>query len=281
LKNFIFKYIFVLMVFFSHLFSATIVFESFDDREYDAPLSIFNKDSTGSGGGYNIVFSSNPAISGWSIQADHAQSGFSVVGILSDLESFLDEGLYIRYWIRYSTNYSFPEDQGEFDNVKMLKFAGTGEFGYPDLEFIYKSSGNGGPSGLQLVWDTESGQTGGTGISSVSIGQTMSKDSWHKIEVYMEVPNSGNSSLHVQINDFDVYLTDDADIKAPASLYTGTKQFLSIRASNHPPPGQGLWWLENITIVHNEGNLCNSEPPEPSGNIELPPSKPSGLKVSK
>ena len=266
---------------FQYLYSSTIVFESFNDRQYGYPLVIFNKDSTGSGDGYNLIYVVGRGDVGFCLQGNHAESGMSVTAMIGNLEMMLDEGIYIRYWVKYSNNYSFPADEGDFDNLKMLKFAGTGEYGYPDLEFIYKNTGGGGPSNLQLVWDTQSGNPGGTGVGDISLKQAMNKDIWHKIEIYMEVPNTGNSFLHVQVNDIDVYQTDNADIKSPASLYTGTKQFASIRASNLPPAGSGLWYIDDITILHDEGDRCNSEPPEPSNGEILPPRKPAGVKVTR
>jgi hypothetical protein len=164
-----------------------------------------------------------------------------------------------------------------FENLKMFKL---GEPGAPvinghDIEFIYKSTA-GGPKHLQLFWIKNDGSiTGGTGTGSIAIGSAMWKDEWHKIEIYLKI--AATSEVHVQIDDVDVYKNTDADINLPLSAYSGTQQFMSIRATNHPPSGHGYWYTDNITIVHNDGNLCKNEPAEPGARTTL--SAPKNLRI--
>jgi hypothetical protein len=122
-----------------------------------------------------------------------------------------------------------------------------------DIEFIYKSTA-GEPKRLQLVWIKNDGSiTIGTGAGSIAIGSPMHKAERHKIEIYLKI--AATSKVHVQINGVDVYKSANADINVPLSAYSGTQQFMSIRATNYPPYGQWFCYSDNITIVYDEGNL--------------------------
>lgn len=226
-----------------------VVHEDFNDRLYMKPLVFYNA-------GADVVYNSAEALgaNGNCLQWNHSTS-MTGIGILENLGSYLQNGVYIRYWVKYSPTYYFPGDEGVFDNIKMLKFAGGG-----DIEFIYKDTA-GGPKRLQLYWITSTSTVGGTGTGSVAIPSLFAKGVWHKIEIYMRLGTP--SVVHVQIDDGNVYHNTNADISLPASAYT-ISQFMSTRASNHPPDGHGIWYTDNITVAHNEGDLCDREPAEPS-----------------
>ncbi|OFZ39779.1 MAG: hypothetical protein A2504_12365 [Bdellovibrionales bacterium RIFOXYD12_FULL_39_22] len=228
-----------------------LVNENFNDRSYAAPLSYY----TGTAYDYPINYQQNE--SDYSLQFDHSNSGSSGIGTISNLENYLEDGIYFRYWVNYPESYYFPGDMGTFDNLKMLKIAGTSG----DIEFIYKDSAGGGPKSLQLYWNNSIGDLGGTRTGTVPLGQTLTKGVWHKIEIYIKI--AAPSVVHVQIDDYNVYQNTNADINLPASGYTGTQQFMSVRAGNSgtPEAGHGIWYHDNVTIISGGGDLCDEEPP--------------------
>jgi|SRR3989339_376436 len=254
-----------------NLYAGTLISEDFNDQQYSAPLSLVPViDGQVVGLIYSTSTSYGPG-AGASIEVDHSTGDVSAS--LQELGTYLDEGVYFRYRVFYPDTYYFPGDEAIFENVKMLKFAGAVNC---DIEFIYKNT-EGGPESLQLYWFKEDATCcGGTGSGAVSIPQKMNKGVWHKIEIYTLVAET--STVHVQIDDNDVYVNTDADIRFPASLYN-VAGFISIRASNYPSPGHGIWYFDNITVVHNEGDLCDREPPEPGAVLadSEPPRAPSGL----
>lgn len=249
-----------------------LIDEDFNDQSYSSPLRLFVYDAYDQDVPYSTVH--RRGSEGYSIEVDHASG--DIMAMLSDLHTHLDDGIYFRYWVYYPSSYMFPGEEGLFENVKLFKIAGTGE-GASDVEFVYKSSTNPAynycPTRVQLYWvPLESGSPGlgGTGTGSTLIAEDylgnpyLSKDCWHKIEIYAHVPDTGNSTIHLQIDDVDVYKNTNADVKTPASSYTGTQQFISIRASNAPPAGHGTWYFDDIYVASGEGNLCDSEEEDPS-----------------
>jgi hypothetical protein len=239
----------------------TLVSENFNDRAYGSPLTFYNVSA------YNadIVWDSANAIggSGYCLRWDHTNASAGI-GILENFASNVGRGVYIRYWVNYASNYVFPAEQGDFDNLKMFKLASGGGLTNYDIEFIYKDTGNGGPASLQLFWVTGAGSTegSGTGTGAASLGGTMAKGRWHKIEIYIQIASP--SVVHVQVNDRDVYRNTNANILLPASAYTGAQQFQSIRASgSRTPAGRGFWYTDNVTVIAGEGDRCSSEPAEP------------------
>jgi len=264
-----------LILLFNSSFSTILVHENFDDQSYTSPLEIKHI----FGGQWFYDRNNNHGANGFSIRGDHSQG--DLIAILKNLSFYLDKGIYFRYWVKYSENYLFPGDLGTFENLKMFKIAG----GNANIEFIYKQTGSGGPHKLQLYWVREStGEaSGGTGNSEVDLFQGnnrdfignkfLTKNVWHKIEIYIKISNDGtndgSSIVHVQVDDSDVYINNDADIMLPASIYNDANQFISIRANVSPPPGHGFWFIDDITVVYNEGDLSNNEPPEPS-NVHKP-----------
>lgn len=266
------------LIFTASAFCQTLVSENFDDRAYTPPLSLV----------YDFV---NPVPysntirhggSGYSVQFDHTIGGMHCHADLDNLTSVISDGVYFRYYVYYPDSYRFPGEEGLFENLKLLKFASGGGLTDYDIEFIYKNSNDGGPSSLQLFWINQNGELGGTKVGAVSLNQTLNKNQWHKIEIYMQIASP--SIVRVQINDINVYSNTNADIRLPASAYSGSRQFSSVRASNSTPSsGHGTWYIDDITVVHNEGDLCDNEPPEPGTatpcNAE-PPSDIIGLSKS-
>ncbi|HLE11053.1 MAG: hypothetical protein A2504_01855 [Bdellovibrionales bacterium RIFOXYD12_FULL_39_22] len=227
-----------------------LVDEDFNDMNYGAPLSYY----TGIAYDEPIIYHSENT--GYSIQFSHS-TALAGIGTLLDLSNYLGDGVYFRYFVNYPEDYYFPGDMGMFDNLKMLKISGSSG----DIEFIYKDSSSGGPKSLQLYWINNSGvATGGTGAASVSLGKTLSKGEWHKIEIYIKIATP--SIVHVQVDDYDVYKNNDADIRLPSSGYGDAEQFMSVRASNSgiPPEGHGNWFHDDITIIYNGGDLCDTGP---------------------
>ena len=260
-----------LFLFACNSYAATLISEDFNDQQYSAPLSLT---PVIDGRIVPLIYSTSTSYgpgAGASIEVDHSTGDVSAA--LNGLGTYLDEGVYFRYWVFYPDTYYFPGDEGLFENVKMLKFAGQDN---TDIEFIYKDTA-GGPESLQLYWfKADATCCGGTGTGNVGIPRKMNKGVWHKIEIYTLVAET--SAVHVQIDDQNVYYNTDADIRFPASLYT-VAGFISIRASNYPSPGHGIWYFDNITVVHDEGDLCDVEPPEPGAAVSdnEPPAAPSGL----
>lgn len=239
--------------------SETIISEDLNDASYSSPLLFYNV--TGYDANLKYVKGGPFSDSGNCLEWNHSQS-YAGLAMLGNFHQYVDDGVYIRYWVKFDTNYLFPAELGDFDNFKMFKLAGNS--GY-DIEFIYKNTSS-GPSNLQLYWMTPSGSVGGTKTGNVSMGQTMEKGKWHKIEIYIKVGNP--SQIHVQINDKDVYENLNADINLPATAYTGTQQFQSLRVGSTPSSSQAIWYTDNYTVIHNEGDLTNNEPPEPSGGSQ-------------
>jgi hypothetical protein len=262
---------FICLYFCVNAFGETVVSENFDDKTYSSPISFYNV----AGYDANIVYDASQALAGkgYCLKFDHHDGYLAGLGILSGIPTYIANGMYIRYWVKYSTAYDFPGDRSAFDNLKMFKIWNT--------EFIYKNT-SGGPSALQLYWKRASSGTftGGTGTGSASLGKTMAKGAWHKIEIFMHVKSSG-SSVHVQVDDYNVYQSSNADLSLPASSYSQTNQIISTLASSagRPAAGRGYWYVDNITIIKGEGDRCNNEPPEPGGTTSFVPNPPTGLAV--
>jgi hypothetical protein len=172
--------------------------------------------------------------------------------------------VYFRYYVYYPSTYYWPGEEALFENVKMFNLAG--DIGW-DIEFIYKSSAVNGPDSLQLYWYGADGTITGNGTvsGSATLGSTLDDDAWHKVEIYIKIGTAyADQAIHVQVDDYDVYedTGESVNFRLPASAYTGTQQFISLRASNSPSAGHGVWYFDNITAVSAEGDLCDNEPSE-------------------
>ncbi|MEF3691443.1 MAG: hypothetical protein V3574_00105 [Candidatus Moraniibacteriota bacterium] len=122
----------------------------------------------------------------------------------------------------------------------------------------------------------------GTGTGSTTLGSRLDNGEWHKIEIYMKLGTSYlEQSIHLQIDDYDVYQDagEGVNFLLPASLYIDCTQFASIRATNRPPFERGYYYFDDVTIVYNEGDLCDNEPIEPVSIDLIPPLSPTGLGV--
>jgi hypothetical protein len=254
-------------------FCSTIISEDFNDKNYSSPLLFYNV----TGYDQNLVWDSGNAVgsSGYCLKFDHSQGYLAGIGVLSGFSQHVDEGVYIRYWVKYDSNYQFPAERDKFENLKMFKLAG--DIGW-DIEFIYKDTANGGPSYLQLFWNKQSNSSV---LSNTTrpLNQTIQKGVWHKIEIFIKI--APTSAVHVQVNDKDIYNSTNADIRLQASAYSSSQQFISVLASSagRPPAGRGYWHVDNVTIAKGEGDRCNNEPPEPGGTPSFMPNPPTGLTV--
>jgi len=274
------KYLSILIIVFfvfagRYCHAVTLVSEDFNDTDYSAPLSYYTGTGYDDDGIVYVTEDVNGA--GHSLRLRHI-SGVSGIGVLNGMQNHLGDGIYFRYWMKYPASYLFPGERGEFENLKMLKISGAAG----DIEFIYKDSDNGGPKALQLFWFGIDGATtgNGTGTGATTLGQTLSKDVWHKIEIYIRI--SSQSAVHVQVDDIDVFQDANANILLPATVYTSAQQFISVCATTQPTDGHNEFYNDNITIVAGEGDLCANEPTEPG--VPLPatpaaPAAPANLRV--
>lgn len=253
------KILFIILLLCGTAHATTIVDETFDDQAYVSPLTFYNSCDPYEGYNVGITYSSSIARGGTGYSLIGSHIGGDISGHLTNIENYYNGGIYIRYYVYYPSSYSWPGETGVFDNVKMAKFAG--DIGW-DIELIYKNTSASGPTLLQLYWNTQS--TGSTVGYYASLGSNLEPDAWHKIEIYVSIPDSGNSTIHVTVDDYNVFYSTNADIRRSDSDYTGTRQFISIRASNEPPSGQGTFYIDDIYIVAGEGDLTGGATPTPT-----------------
>jgi hypothetical protein len=233
--------------------SATAIEEDFDDQSFSSPLTYYGPDGYDSG----WVYDSNNAHggSGYCLRRndseDASPAGFGGALIDSSLSSHISNGVYIKYWIKYASNY---DATGSFDNIKLFKAAGT----VADIEFIWKTPPFGA---IQLFGKDTSGDLSFNATPSVS---GFSRGTWHKIEMYIYIPSSGTPTVKLQINDTTIYTTNNADIhRGP---YSSTMQINSVRAGNMgaATAGEGYVYYDDILVVYGEGDLTEGgESPNP------------------
>jgi len=240
----------------SALIATTLVSDSFDDitRTYaSGAMAIYYIDQYGID---ENRYTKNHARggSGYCLSFDDSIIDGRQVFVMGSMSNDLDEGIYFRYYVFWDSDYHFGSDDGLLDNKKMFKTAAPVD-GQPDIEIIYRPYERGIVAYIPQDSDVE----------RYFSGSGQKKGEWNKIEIYIKI-DSGNNDLHVQVNDIDL-CNYSPDITNAASEYTGTEQFISTRASNRPARGQGYWWVDDVTIVHDEGDLCDNEPPEPSGVV--------------
>lgn len=259
----------------------TLVSESFDDHAYSSPLT-YRWGPSGYDVGMIYDTANAKGGSGYCLRFDHAQTDSSEtaggVGYLSNFATHVESGIYFRYWIKYASNYQFPWDRGKEYNVKIIKFAGSGtrnmEFAWRDTTYSSPSS----PNAMLLSWYGADGifSTRYNGNNFDPLGSTLTKGVWHKIEIYLKI--AAPSTIHVQVDDHDVFKDTNASIMLPGSDYS-IGQFMSILAgtAGKPPAGQGYYYTDDITIIAAEGDLCDREPPEPSGAATPEPLPPPAI----
>ena len=153
-------------------------------------------------------------------------------------------------------------------NQKLIKFSSP----YPavqNIEVAYKSKTS-FLSQYYLANGSMESKWGG------SYGTTMTKNIWYKIEVYIRYGN-GALDLRVQVNDYDAINFVNKAV-ANAAL-TATKQIIGPRVSSGgvPPAGQGLFYIDDLTVIAGEGDLCNNEPPKISDGGNPPPPPPPNI----
>lgn len=263
----------IISINYSSSMAATLVSENFDSHSYTSALQYYT-----STGGYDPsvkVYDTANAHggSGYCLKFDHAtksDGSLGPMGSFSAFPTYATSGIYFRYWIKYDSAYLWPKEESSsnLDNVKIFKFAGS-VAAHEDIESSYQGSADGSPSSALIYWLKNDGSTSPSYYPS--FGTQLTKNVWHKVEIYIQFPNK----IHVQLDDNDVLNKTDANFQLPASGYTGTTQFMAIRASNYPPAGHGYFYTDDVSVVAGEGDLCNNEPPTPSGTVTAPSPAPS------
>jgi hypothetical protein len=237
-----------------------LINETFDDQSVATPFDIYDP--------LGAVYSSTVRRGDSGYSRAFIQIGSNdTVGQLSGLAGYLSDGLYFRYYVFYPSTYLFPGDESFFDNVKMFKIAGA--IGW-DVEFIYKSTA-GGPTRLQLYWNDNAGGVGGTGTGSVLLPTQMQKGVWHKIEIYIRVPETTGSAscVHVHIDDEHVYENLDADIRVPGTEYHSSVQFISIRALQDASVGAQTFYVDDVYVSQSDVDLVGSGAGETQNPVSL------------
>jgi hypothetical protein len=245
-----------------------LVNANFNDQSYSSPLNIY----TTSGYNTNVGYTAAPANGGLGysiVRTDYTQS---TLATLTSLASHLGVGLYFRYYVYFPGSYDFPGERVPFDfeNLKVFKIAGAGAV--QDVEIIYKATSSGTITRLQLYWYTNSGPIGGTGTGDVLLPTALVKDSWHKIEIYIRIPETTATAsvIHVHIDDEHVYENSNADMVVPGSTYTGTSQFISTDASDSPEAGHGTWYFDDIYISESDSDLMGLGSGEEGSGASVP-----------
>ncbi len=262
--------------------ATTLIDENFDDQAYSSPLSIYNHTS----GGYDqdVVYQTGRT-AGYALHLEYNDDGSAADGSeltlhVASMQNYLDDGIYFRYWIKYDTDFKFPGELPVFENLKLLKIAGTVDNSNGDVEFIFKDSSSGaGPASIDMWWKKESdGTTTGSGIDSGALfsgadtdycgQQSLSKNCWHKVEIYIKIYDDGTadggSAVHLTIDGVEVFEDLDADILLPTSDYIGTQQFYSIWAGDMPTDGYGDAWIDDVFVAYGEGDLTGGATPTPT-----------------
>ncbi len=176
-----------------------LIFENFNDQQYSTPLTFYNKNSCGSGYDMCMVYDSDNSHgeSGYSLLFDHSQGFLGGIGVLDNFSEYIQQGIYIRYYVKFDINYRFPDEMdGTFWNIKLHKISGD--------------------NGANLEWGWSSrnsicyGWTHADGVyPMMNCGyhnQDIKENVWYKIETYLSyVP--GASTLHLQFNDIDILWT--------------------------------------------------------------------------
>ena len=271
--------VFCLLLLWPALGLATVLInEDFNDRAFPTLLKIMKSTNGSNPGTYctgtscNYVTSPNHSgESGYAIWGNHQHAydfiWFPVGYQSSTITNYIEQGLYIRYYIQYSSTYQSPAEAGYTGspNVKVLKLAnGTTGLG-ADLEMIWIS--NSMPyTRLWMQWFDVNGTIhtlGSSGSNSASFAANpVAKGGWDKIEIYVRIPSGGSaqSEFHVQVNDINAY-----NYVAPNYLsLRGGNDYVatpSVRASvGNLATVESLWYGDDITVVVGEGDLCNNEP---------------------
>jgi hypothetical protein len=223
-----------------------LIQESLDDQAWDL---------TSYGHTFVVDGPNNPT--GYCAKYDHADLWTAGIVIYNDLTAYLDDGVYFRYWIKYDSNYEYPSDVGEYENVKIWKIACPEWATDGNIEYIFN-----GDNSTKIYWLDEA-QANQQEYPYNASGRA--KNVWHKIETYIKIPSTGtgNSTIHLQIDDYDVWNSSTMSIRKPYSNYYGTKQIHSVRASNSPPATKGFFYLDDFSVFYGN-DLCDAEPALPT-----------------
>ncbi len=250
------------------LSATTIVDESFDDQNF-SQISIYD----GCAGAYctnaGCPYDVGRGGSGYSLAGDHGVSSMCVLLTWGSIGANLTDGVYIRYYVEYAADYAVDTD---FNNHKIFKISGDTSEG--NIEIIWESLGD--FSAIRYQCENTSSATFG-GYASVT---GFNKGAWHKIEIYVSIPEVGssNAAIHLQIDDADVIdITGISLWKNSQAAYDNTTQLASLHIGG-TPTGEGDWWLDDVLIVVGEGDLTENEPgatptptptPTPSGQQHI------------
>lgn len=100
------KFLFLILLLPFLLFGQTVLIdEDFEDQDADAPLVMYDVLDY-NGDGHNSTYSAH---------GNHYGTADDMIAILSGMSSYLDNGIYFRYWVKYASDYLWPGDDGLFD----------------------------------------------------------------------------------------------------------------------------------------------------------------------
>lgn len=220
--------------------AAVIIDENFDDKTFSTNISIYS--SAGYCTGAECPYAVGRGGTGFAIAGDHANNQYDTLGIYNGASANLTTGVYYNYWVKYDSGYEWPTG---FNNIKIFKLSGG--VGEGDVEIIWNTTA---PTQIRYQYEDELSSTavGYPSVSGVSLG------TWFEIEIYIKIPATGsdNAVLHLAINGIDVIdLTGISLWKHSQGAYSGTAQFVSVRASNTVPSlatTNGNWWWDDLYI---------------------------------
>ena len=237
------KLIPIIFIFFLSCLSAfgtTIVDEDFDSQSYPAAIKFYGP----SGYDTNIQYGTGRGGTGYAVERDDAIAaspiGYGTVMVYAGASAALRDGLYIRYWEKYVSNYNLART---WWNNKFLKITG------PDLEIIFNTDNN--TRWLTVRYQYNNGSTNVAVYPSQDTNYTLGD--WHKVEFYLHVPASGTVTFKMTVDDVTIF--DDHPASVRRTISGNTEQPWSVAASNPGANDPGLRWLDDLKIVVGEGDL--------------------------
>lgn len=295
-----------------------IFWENFNDQDADWPFRVFDTKHNNYEGPFSFSSSPRLGVEGYSLEGDHAFSGFSVVIIVNEIPEWIDDGLYVRYY-RYHPAANDPSGKPEY--YDWTQCYGDVRFGGDSTKTCQEQDA---PWNYKLFWlvsqrssdNTEDWGNIWKDIYTLDLdygkecegryllyygSSTFRKGVWQKYEwhVKLEAQGNGCSKLwyHFQIDDIDITNatlpgTDlvsgrnfESYVMFEPQEVVNTQQIVSIQATGSgcglPETDHGFWYIDNITLVVGGGDMCDNEPPEEGGPVIFPPRRPSGIKVTR
>jgi hypothetical protein len=257
----------------------TLISTTFDDRTFDTKaIQVYSGSNYCIGASCPWSTTERYGETGYSLVGDHAQSGYSVLlATTNDPSIYMNQGVYIRYYVYYPSSYQFPAECGSsYSNLKLFKFAGSSS----DIELIWFYNAGPVDQYQYLALQADPGHAALQGYRIANPSSYLVKDKWNKIEIYLKVVGA-NSQIKVQINDSVCVNVSGANITA--SPYDSAKQMASIRATGGgscmPSSGHGTWYIDQLTVVYNtDSAILDNEPPEP-GSSNIAPLPPKAVRI--